>query len=177
VDYLSGVINPQKWTLKEDRPYLPFRKYTLPASNVFVIPQTQIVRECPETPYGKDEFMRNRNVHIQFWLNEKEAERFNKSVKRSGLSREAYLRQLIDGYLPTDMPPPDYFAMMKELHYIGVNLNQIAQKAHMLNALDVKRYDESVAMLNRSVVNIVNAVMLPRKVEKNEPTVDKGQGQ
>ena len=36
--------------------------------------------------------MRKRNVHIQFWLDKKEAEAFQKKVKRSGLSREAYLR-------------------------------------------------------------------------------------
>ena len=30
--------------------------------------------------------MRKRNVHIQFWLDKKEAEAFQKKVKRSGLS-------------------------------------------------------------------------------------------
>ena len=55
--------------------------------------------------------------------------------------------------------------MMKELHAIGTNLNQIARKAHVLNAVDVKRYDENVAALNRAVVSITNAVMLPRKLE------------
>ena len=152
---------------------LSSRKYTIPASNVFVIPQTQLVRENPENPIGKDELMRNRNVHIQFWLNEKEAEKFNKNVTRSGMSREAYLRQLINGHIPTDMPPPDYFIMMKELHAIGRNLNQISQKAHVLNMLDVKRYDENVAMLNQAVVTITNAVMLPRKIERNEPPMDR----
>ena len=40
--------------------------------------------------------MRKRNVHVQFWLDKKEAEDFNKKVKRSGLSREAYLRHLVN---------------------------------------------------------------------------------
>ena len=110
--------------------------------------------------------MRKRNIRYQLWLNEKESERFNNLVKRSGLSRENYLRQLINGLVPTDMPPPDYFAMMKELHYIGVTLNQIARKAHGLNLLDVKRYDENIVMLNNAVITITNAVMLPRKLER-----------
>lgn len=110
--------------------------------------------------------MRNRNVHIQFWLNEKEAENFNKTVKRSGLCRESYLRQLINSYIPTEKPPPDYYAMMKQLYYIGTNLNQISQKAHVLNVLDAKRYDEAVALFNKAVIDIVNAVMLPRKIER-----------
>ena len=50
--------------------------------------------------------MRKRNVHVQFWLDKKEAEAFNKKVKRSGLSREAYLRHLVNGLVPQDAPPP-----------------------------------------------------------------------
>ena len=75
--------------------------------------------------------MRKRNVHIQFWLDKKEAEAFQKKVKKSGLSREAYLRHLVNGLVPQDAPPPDYYAMMRELHGIGKNLNQIAAKAHI----------------------------------------------
>ena len=56
--------------------------------------------------------MRKRNVHIQFWLDKKEAEAFQKKVKRSGLSREAYLRHLVM-LEPQDAPPPDYYAMMR----------------------------------------------------------------
>lgn len=68
-----------------------------------------------------------------FRLNRKEAEALDKKVKKSGLSREAYLRHLINGVVPRDAPTPDYYAMMRELHQIGNNLNQIAQKAHMFH--------------------------------------------
>ena len=75
--------------------------------------------------------MRKRNVHIQFWLDKKEAEAFQKKVKKSGLSREAYLRHLVTGLEPQDAPPPDYYAMMRELHGIGNNLNQLTVLANM----------------------------------------------
>ena len=110
--------------------------------------------------------MRKRNVHIQFWLNKKETENLDKLVKRSGLSRESYLRHIINGLVPTDVPPPDYYSMIKEIHSIGRNLNQIAQKAHVLNVLDVKRYDENAAELHKAIVEITNAVMLPRQIER-----------
>ncbi|MDR1615999.1 MAG: plasmid mobilization relaxosome protein MobC [Syntrophomonadaceae bacterium] len=109
--------------------------------------------------------MQNRNIEVKCRLNRKEVDAINKRVKKSGLSRESYLRSLINGYVPTDAPTPDYFAMMKELHYIGVNLNQIAQKAHLINVLDVKKYDENVSLLNKAIVSITNAVMLPRGIE------------
>ena len=109
--------------------------------------------------------MINRNIKVTFRLNKSESENLKKRVKKTGLNQEAYLRQIINGLAPTDAPAPDFFAMMKELRYIGANLNQIAQKAHVLNVLDVKRYDENIALLNKSVVEITNAVMLPRKIE------------
>jgi len=109
--------------------------------------------------------MQKRNIEIKLRLDKKEAEALNKRVKKSGLSRESYLRHIINGLVPTDTPPPDYFSMMRELHGIGNNLNQIAQKAHVLNVMDVQRYDEAVKSLDRTILNITNAVMLPRKLE------------
>ena len=107
--------------------------------------------------------MRKRNVHIQFWLDEKEAERFAKKVKKSGISREAYLRHLIDGNLPREYPPPDYFRFMQELYRVGNNLNQIAQKAHVLNVVDVKRYDEACHNIDKLILDITKAVIFPAK--------------
>ncbi len=109
--------------------------------------------------------MRKRNIHIQFWLDRKEAESLDKKVRRSGLSREAYLRHLISGVVPQDAPPPDYFSMMQELHSIGRNLNQIAQKAHVLNVVDVQRYDTAARQLDAAIRKITDAVILPRPME------------
>ena len=109
--------------------------------------------------------MRKRNVAIMFRLNRKEAEALEKKVKRSGLNREAYLRQLIQGIVPKDAPPPDYYSMMRELHKVGNNLNQIAQKAHTLNVLDVQRYDDTVKEYRKAVKLITDAVLVPDMVE------------
>jgi hypothetical protein len=113
--------------------------------------------------------MRKRNIQIITRLDKDEYRDLKRRVKKSGLSQEAYVRHLIGGLVPTDKPPPDYYAMMRELHAIGVNLNQVAQKAHVLGAIDAKRYDENAAALSRAVVEITNAVMLPRKMETEIP--------
>ena len=110
--------------------------------------------------------MRKRNVAILFRLNRKEAEALDKKVKKSGLSREAYLRHLISGVVPRDAPPPDYYSMMRELHRIGNNLNQIAQKAHILNVLDVQRYDRDMRMFEDTVKKITEAVVLPEPMKE-----------
>ena len=107
--------------------------------------------------------MSNRNIEIKVRLNRKEAEALNKRVKKSRLSREAYLRHLINGVVPQDAPPPDYFDFMRELHSVGNNLNQIAQKAHVLNVMDVQRYDAAVRLFEQTVKEITEAVILPEK--------------
>ena len=97
--------------------------------------------------------MRKRNVHIQFWLDKKEAEAFQKKVKRSGLSREAYLRHLVNGLEPQDAPPPDYYAMMRELHGIGNNLNQIAKRVNETSRI----YDADIDCLKENQEKIWSA--------------------
>ena len=109
--------------------------------------------------------MNSRTIEIKVRLNRKEAEALNKRVKKSRLSREAYLRHLINGVVPRDAPPPDYFSMMRELHGIGNNLNQIAQKAHTLNVMDVQRYDAAVRQFEAAVRKITEAVILPQQME------------
>ena len=111
--------------------------------------------------------MRKRNIQIITRLSNEENAHLKNRVKKSGMSQEAYVRHLISGLVLTDVPPPDYFAMMKQLYYIGVNLNQLSQKAHVLNVIDTKQYDDNVAMLNKAVVTITNAVILPRKIERS----------
>lgn len=109
--------------------------------------------------------MNSRNVEIKVRLNRKEAESLNKRIRKSRLSREAYLRHLINGSVPRDAPPPDYYSMMRELYHVGNNLNQIAQKAHTLNVLDVQRYDTAVREFETAVRKITEAVVLPRPME------------
>lgn len=109
--------------------------------------------------------MSKRNIEIKVRLSRKEAEALQKRVKKSGLSREAYIRHLIDGCVPRDAPSADYYSMMRELHGIGKNLNQIATKAHVLNVMDAQRYDEEVRRLEDTIRKITAAVILPAPLD------------
>lgn len=114
--------------------------------------------------------MIKRNVEIKVRLSRKEAETLNKRVKKSGISREAYIRHLIEGSVPREAPPPDYYAMMREIYAIGKNLNQIAQKAHVLNVMDAQRYDAEVRKLEAAIKTITEAVVLPAPMEETRGT-------
>ncbi len=74
--------------------------------------------------------MLKRNIKITFRLNAKEHQRLKKNVKKTGLSQETYIRTLLDGYAPKELPPPDYHSMMRELNAIGNSINQIAARAN-----------------------------------------------
>ena len=109
--------------------------------------------------------MRKRNVKVQVWLDKKEAEQLQKKAKRSRLSVAAYIRHLIIGVVPREAPPADYYAMMRELYRIGNSMNQVAQKAHVLNVIDVQRYDAAVRAFEAAVREITDAVVAPQPMD------------
>jgi hypothetical protein len=106
-----------------------------------------------------------RTIRVRFWLTEGEADKLNGAVRRSGLSREAYIRTLINGLIPMNKPPPDYFKMARELHSIGNNLNQIAMRANAAGGIEAARYERNVAELRRTTTKITEAVFEHRRLE------------
>ena len=113
--------------------------------------------------------MNKRIYEIKVRLTAEEMAYLNQLVAASDLSRETYLRKLISGVVPKEAPPPDFWAMMRELHAIGNNLNQIAMKAHVLNAIDAKHYDKGVQLFRDAVQNILSAVLDPIPIDQLTP--------
>lgn len=103
---------------------------------------------------------------IRFRLSDKEVERLDRLVKKSGLSREAYLRQVISGLQPRNQPPPDFRLMMRQLYHCGNALNQITRKANALHVIDAKKYDEAYADYRKTVEEITDAVISPEQINK-----------
>ena len=112
--------------------------------------------------------MRKRDVHVQLWLNQKEAEALSRNAERCRLTQSAYLRHLIMGFAPREAPPPDYYAMMRQLYSVTNNLNQIARKAHVLNVIDAQGYDKYARMAEESILKIMGEVIAPQRMEKEE---------
>ncbi|MBR1852460.1 MAG: plasmid mobilization relaxosome protein MobC [Lachnospiraceae bacterium] len=101
-------------------------------------------------------------------MSDSEVARLDRLVKKSGLSRETYLRQIISGLQPRDLPSPDFRLMMRQIYHCGNALNQIARKAHALNVIDVQKYDEAYADYRRTVEKITDAVIAPERIKKAE---------
>ena len=95
--------------------------------------------------------MRKRGIRAQVWLNKEENAELHTNAKNAGLSQESYLRSLINGYVPKELPPPDYFSMMRELHAIGSNLNQLAAKANAIGHIDKAVFQYEANRLRKAV--------------------------
>ena len=109
--------------------------------------------------------MRKRNIRKQVWLNEKENSRLQANAVKAGFSQENYLRTLINGFIPKELPPPDYHAMVRELHAIGTNLNQIAARANATGHIDRTVFEYEANRLRKALLEIQAAVTLPKKID------------
>lgn len=107
--------------------------------------------------------MRTRNNDVHLRLNDKELSKLDALVRRSGLTRQAYFRQLINGLQPRDLPPPDFRLMMRQFYACGNALNQIARKAHVLNVIDGQKYDGAVRQFRETIRVLNKTVLEPEK--------------
>ncbi len=65
--------------------------------------------------------------------------------------------------MPKELPPPDYYVMIKELHAIGSNMNQIAAKANATGHIDRTVFQYEANRLRKAVLDIQAAVTLPER--------------
>lgn len=135
------------------------------ASIVDVIPHPQKSQGNSLEPYQeRRRAMRSRSVHIQVWLNEREAAALEKNVKRTGLTREAYLRQLIQGYVPRELPPVDYYRFMEQLYRVMEKLDIIASQFYASGVADLERYQSVEEEMKKLVMDLTEAIVLPAKL-------------
>ena len=91
--------------------------------------------------------MRSRRIKIDLRLNEKEFQKLNEDVAKTGWSREKYLRALISNAPIKTKPSLDLICVLRNLQQINNNMNQIAIKAHSMGLVDATSYRQNVEML------------------------------
>ena len=104
-------------------------------------------------------------------MTEEEYADFTERLKHYDMSQAEFIRQAITRAtirpIVTVSPVNDELLsavgrLTAEYGKIGGNLNQIAQKAHVLGVIDERRYDEEMRKLDQLVRDITKAVILPR---------------
>jgi len=91
-----------------------------------------------------------------------ELKALDKKVKRTKMSREAYVRTLCNNKTPVEIPPADYHALIREVRALGNNLHQIAYKANSMGLLDAPEYRRNADMIT-AVADKLTLVCLPRE--------------
>ena len=107
--------------------------------------------------------MRKRNVQILFRLTEEEAEHLNELVRKSGRSKEAFLREMVRGYQLCEKPDTEFYKMMRELSAIGNRINQLAVKANALGFVDTPMLREEARKWHEFQIDIRKRYLLPRR--------------
>ena len=97
---------------------------------------------------------RSRKHRITIRLNDDEYQRLCEWSSVSKRTMNAYLRELINGFTPVAFPPAEYSQVIWELQKIGVNMNQIASKAHSLGFVDDREYQANADRIWRCVASL-----------------------
>lgn len=92
-------------------------------------------------------------------LTERDFKLLERRARKCGLTKSAYIRQLLHGYKPREAPPADYHAMTRELKEIGNNMNQVAFMANATGLIDEAGYYENVIQLRDAIKRIEQAVV------------------
>ena len=98
--------------------------------------------------------MRKRNNPVQIYLDDAELKRLDEWSAAAKMSRSNYIRQLIAGFQPVEFPPAEYKQVIDELKHIGINMNQLATKAHSLGFIDEPEYRRNANRVWRIVADL-----------------------
>lgn len=91
--------------------------------------------------------MRTRNIPIQVMLNEEEFRKLDSLSHASGLSFSAVLRKLIMSETIRQRVNPDFRYLARAIDRIGNNINQLAHKANLSDAVSKEDAAKAVTLM------------------------------
>lgn len=97
---------------------------------------------------------RTRNNRFLVSLSDKEMSELKQKVKKTGLTRDAYIRMVLSGVQPRELPQQDYFEVLKILRQISINMNQIAIKANTIGFINADAYWENSRRLQETITEL-----------------------
>ena len=126
----------------------------------FLLSKSDLLGEIPKTLIRKDVYM-NRNKSFIVRMTNKEITSLDKKVKRTKMSREQYVRTLCNNKIPVEIPPADYYSLIREVRALGNSMNQIAYKANSMGLLDAPLYRHNADLIIETADKLAT-VCLPK---------------
>lgn len=100
--------------------------------------------------------MRSKENEIKVRLSNQELEHLNDLVKKSKLSRESYLRMLINGLIPRASPSEELIDTILLLRNISNDIYQIS-----INNSSIQKYQEDFELLQDQINQIMILIRQP----------------
>ena len=97
---------------------------------------------------------RIRNCRFLVSLTDTEMDDLMAKVRKTGLTRNTYIRSLIANSQPKELPHPDFYEVLKTLRQISINMNQIAIKANTTGDIAANAYWDNSRRLQQAIGEI-----------------------
>lgn len=82
-----------------------------------------------------------RTKELKVRMSDDEFDSLNERVQKCGISREKFIRLVLSDHQPKQLPPIEYFQLIKELNANGNNLNQLVKIAY-IQGINITRLNE-----------------------------------
>ena len=107
--------------------------------------------------------MRKRTHQVQFMLSDSEYLRLCKNTAKSGFKQAGYLRSLVCGYVPKELPPLEYYAIINKLYLINDQLKRIEQSLTDTSDSQKQVFREQSEITKQMILSLQQALVDPRR--------------
>ena len=91
--------------------------------------------------------MNTRTNAVIVRLTDKEKKQLQRQAENAGLKMEPFIRKLIMGADIQPRPPDNIVQLIREINFIGNNINQIAKKVNTENNVSQSQLEEILHLL------------------------------
>ena len=102
-----------------------------------------------------------------FCMTEAQSEKLRSLAVMARLTRSAYIRRMIDGVVPQERPPYDFYKILTQMRYISNSMNQLAKKANATGHVDAEKISFLAEQFKPLASQLYLYVTLPVKRSKD----------
>ena len=104
--------------------------------------------------------MQKRNCNLHLRLTETEMPDFRKKAERAGINLQTCFLWMLNNHPIKEMPPVEFYEVLKNLREINLSMNQIAAKVNSSGELDTARYWQNVTELQKVVGDLMEKMYI-----------------
>jgi len=100
--------------------------------------------------------MRKRNCQIVVRFTKEEMDAMTKKIRKSGLSREGFLRRAVNEVQIKEAPSVDVAQLINELRRVGYNVDQTLKRMNSTGVLDMPKFRQDMDDIRKATKLLVD---------------------